>query len=379
MTASTRPRARLPCRLESTSTAGCSRSPERQHGLVARDQLREFGTRAPDRVPARPADGSSTSTKACTALAGSPRTWHQQLLAACLASSGANAVSFRAGRAAVGPARRRRDRRGDGAAASPHAVRRRHDARELLPHRPRRHLPARHPGHPAGTRHLRPRAARRSAASCGPSELDARAAGRDPARPRRPPARVARVATARRRPATGRPRHRSAARQLPAADAQARQHAGAQAARCCSAPRGFPSRSRSTASRSRRRRSARLDYAWPEAKVYCEFDPYKWHGDRDKYMRDNRPSASTRRPRLVRRVRHRRRARFRRAACNTRSSADTSPAPDSRAGSVMRLTPTQRVGRRRTTGSRQRCLPARRARFSCLATAWSIRRSSNSL
>jgi len=29
-----------------------------------------------------------------------------------------------------------------------------------------------------------------------------------------------------------------------------------------------------------------LDFAWPEAKVYCEFDPYKWHGGRDKYMRD---------------------------------------------------------------------------------------------
>ncbi len=33
-------------------------------------------------------------------------------------------------------------------------------------------------------------------------------------------------------------------------------------------------------------RWARLDFAWPEAKVYCEFDPYKWHGGRDKYMRD---------------------------------------------------------------------------------------------
>jgi len=33
-------------------------------------------------------------------------------------------------------------------------------------------------------------------------------------------------------------------------------------------------------------RWARLDFAWPEEKVYCEFDPYKWHGGRDKYMRD---------------------------------------------------------------------------------------------
>ena len=31
-------------------------------------------------------------------------------------------------------------------------------------------------------------------------------------------------------------------------------------------------------------RSARLDYAWPDHKVYCEFDPFKWHGGRDRYM-----------------------------------------------------------------------------------------------
>jgi hypothetical protein len=31
-------------------------------------------------------------------------------------------------------------------------------------------------------------------------------------------------------------------------------------------------------------RQARLDFAWPEHKVYCEFDPYKWHGGRDRYM-----------------------------------------------------------------------------------------------
>ncbi len=33
-------------------------------------------------------------------------------------------------------------------------------------------------------------------------------------------------------------------------------------------------------------RWVKLDFAWPEAKVYCEFDSYKWHGGRDKYMRD---------------------------------------------------------------------------------------------
>jgi very-short-patch-repair endonuclease len=35
-------------------------------------------------------------------------------------------------------------------------------------------------------------------------------------------------------------------------------------------------------------KSFKLDFAWPEAKVYCEFDPYKWHGARDKYMRDSK-------------------------------------------------------------------------------------------
>src|SRR5262249_42705665 len=33
-------------------------------------------------------------------------------------------------------------------------------------------------------------------------------------------------------------------------------------------------------------REARLDFAWPEQKVYCEFDPFKWHGGRDRYMYD---------------------------------------------------------------------------------------------
>jgi hypothetical protein len=33
-------------------------------------------------------------------------------------------------------------------------------------------------------------------------------------------------------------------------------------------------------------RNARLDFAWPEEKLYCEFDPYKWHGGRDRYMHD---------------------------------------------------------------------------------------------
>jgi len=37
----------------------------------------------------------------------------------------------------------------------------------------------------------------------------------------------------------------------------------------------------------RGKRWCRLDFAWPEMKVYCEFDPYKWHGGSGKYMLDN--------------------------------------------------------------------------------------------
>jgi hypothetical protein len=29
-----------------------------------------------------------------------------------------------------------------------------------------------------------------------------------------------------------------------------------------------------------------LDFTWPDRKRYAEFDPYKWHGGRDKYQRD---------------------------------------------------------------------------------------------
>ena len=29
----------------------------------------------------------------------------------------------------------------------------------------------------------------------------------------------------------------------------------------------------------------RLDFAWPQARVFCEFDSYKWHGSRTRYMR----------------------------------------------------------------------------------------------
>src|SRR5262245_10293191 len=68
----------------------------RQHYVVAREQLREFGTerqieyRLEKRRLERVHEGVYR-------VVGSPNTWRQRLLAACLSSSGANAASFRAG------------------------------------------------------------------------------------------------------------------------------------------------------------------------------------------------------------------------------------------------------------------------------------------
>ena len=67
----------------------------RQHYVVARSQLRDFGT---DRqTEHRLARGLLESVhEGVYRVVGSPDTWQQRVLAACLASSGANAVSFRA-------------------------------------------------------------------------------------------------------------------------------------------------------------------------------------------------------------------------------------------------------------------------------------------
>jgi hypothetical protein len=67
----------------------------RQHYVVARAQLREFGS---DRqIDHRLKQGRLERVhEGVYRIVGSPNTWHQRLLAACLASSGANAASFRA-------------------------------------------------------------------------------------------------------------------------------------------------------------------------------------------------------------------------------------------------------------------------------------------
>src|SRR5689334_9858699 len=60
-----------------------------QHYVVARGQLLEFGSAR--QIEYRIQTGLLERVyEGVYRIAGSPRTWHQQLLAACLASSGAN-------------------------------------------------------------------------------------------------------------------------------------------------------------------------------------------------------------------------------------------------------------------------------------------------
>jgi len=67
-----------------------------QHYVVAREQLLEFGTAR--QIEYRLAKGRLQRVhEGVYRVVGSPDTWQQRLMAACLSSSGANAASFRAG------------------------------------------------------------------------------------------------------------------------------------------------------------------------------------------------------------------------------------------------------------------------------------------
>ena len=69
----------------------------RQHYVVTHDQLRGFGSRA--QISHRLSTGLLEGVFGSVyRLSGSPKTWHQQLLAACFATSGVSAASFRARR-----------------------------------------------------------------------------------------------------------------------------------------------------------------------------------------------------------------------------------------------------------------------------------------
>ena len=230
----------------------------------------------------------------CYRVAGSPQTWHQQLLAACLASSGANAVSFRAaaqlwdlpGGAEIVELTAPRHRRMQ--------FRRRDGPRELLPHRPRRHVSARNPRDPAGARDLRPGAPRRTRRAAPERRSSSRC--------RRRSAGISSIcrasgvsgsdSAASCGPAAGSSTSSSATSSRPFARPTARP---SRSSSCCSAPRGSRSPSRSTVWTFRRTRWVNLDFAWPEAKVYCEFDPYKWHGgQRQVHARHHTPTRAGR-------------------------------------------------------------------------------------
>ena len=66
----------------------------RQHYVVTHDQLRELGSRR--QIVSRLSAGVLESVhQSVYRVSGSPATWHQQLLAACFATSGVSAASFR--------------------------------------------------------------------------------------------------------------------------------------------------------------------------------------------------------------------------------------------------------------------------------------------
>ena len=292
-----------------------------QHGLVAHDQLREFGT--PRQIEYRLARGRIEHVhEGVYRLAGSPRTWHQQLLAACLASSSANAVSFRAaaqmwglpGGAEIVEVTAPRHRRMQYDDVTMHESFFLTDLDVTYLHG----IPVTRPARVICDLGLLVQRGEMRAGELVLALQDAM-----PARPRRPPACLARMATARRGAETRRPRHRSPPRQLPAASTQARHHAGAQVAHV--AARRGPSRADPAVPRCAlddALGAARLRVAGGEGLLRVRSVQVA-RGPRQVHARQ-RPSAPTRGPRLVRRVRHRRRARLRRAPCNT-AAAPTPP------------------------------------------------------
>ena len=188
---------------------------------------------------------------------------------------------------------------------------------------------------------------------------------------------LARVATARRRPATGRPRHRRPARQLPC-----RRCARPTARRSCRLlmllRAAGPSRTDAAAPRrSCRRRAgpARLRVAGGEGllrvrSVQVARRPRQVHA-RQRVVGSSSPtSAGTACPSPTTSSTPAR-------ASRPGSSADASPAP-ARSARARDASHTHTMCGGTDASSGQRCLPARRARRAWRAIARSIRRSSSS-
>jgi len=255
----------------------------RQHYVVAREQLLEFGTER--QVEHRLATGRLQRVhEGVYKLVGSPDTWEQRLQAACLAGSGANAVSFRAGAKVFDlpggdeiveiTAPRHRRIQLDGV--------RTHESFYLtdLDVTYVRGLPVTRPARVLCDLAL---LVERGELRLSTYELAFQEAVRrnlvDIARvwrewerlggTFRPGGRIVQEVLLSFVPPIRKPETTPEMRLL-------------QVLRAAGCPEPVPQyRVQVSATRE-----ARLDFAWPEHKLYCEFDSYKWHGGRDRYMYD---------------------------------------------------------------------------------------------
>jgi very-short-patch-repair endonuclease len=255
----------------------------RQHYVVARPQLRAFGTRR--QIEHRLAKGVLESVhEGVYRVAGSPNTWRQRLTAACLAGSGANAVSFRAGAQAW-------DLPGGDEIVEVTAPRHRRMQLDGVTMHESYFLTDLDVTYLDGIPVTRPArllcdlallVERGELPRCT-YELALQEAIRrnlvDIPRLWREWERLGGV---------GRPGGRTVAEVLnsyvqPLRTPDTRPEVRLlQVLRAAGLPEPVP-QFRVALSKTR---TARLDFAWPDEKVYCEFDPYKWHGGRDRYLHD---------------------------------------------------------------------------------------------
>jgi hypothetical protein len=255
----------------------------RQHYVVSRAQLREFGTdsKIENRINAGRLE---LVHQGVYRVVGSPDTWHQRLLAACLSSSGANAVSFRAGSQMwllpggdeiveiTTPRHRRMQLEG----VTTHESFFLTDLDVTYLHG----IPVTRPARVScdlallvERGELRPCTYELAVQEAVRRDLvDIPRVWREWERlggTRRPGGRIVREVLAAFVPPIRKPDTRPENRLL-------------QLLRASGCPEPVP-QYRVALSATRQ---VRLDFAWPDEKVYCEFDPYKWHGGRDQYMRD---------------------------------------------------------------------------------------------
>jgi len=255
-----------------------------QHGLVARDQLLEYGTAR--QIEYRLARGRIEHVyDGVYRVAGSPRTWHQRLLAVCLASSGANAVSFRA-------AARMWDLPGGFEMLEVTAPRHRRMQYDGV----RMHesffltdldvtylhgIPVTRPARVICDLGLLVQRGEMRASELVLALQDA--LRRDLVDVRRVWREWERLGGA------FRPGGLVIQELLESFVPPIRKTDSTPEVKLLMLLRaaGLPEPTPQFEVALAATRSVHLDFAWPELKVYCEFDPYKWHGGRDKYLRDS--------------------------------------------------------------------------------------------